>query len=241
MQSINFSLLKTEEVHTFALRFLPIIELITQDEPLLKVLYPRLQDRINDLSLALGLSRTSKFTDQLFAADEKRDKFFMGFKNLVTCFTFHPDPAISQAGRVLELLIQKRGTTLYSFGYVEETSQLNGLLEDLKNPEAQQAIAVINAGFWTDALEKSQHEFEAIYQQKVATEAVQDLPKITDTRRDIVHMLTRMLQYVEAHAEINGEKFNPIVEKIDEVIVDMMTIARTRKTRKEDNKENQPQ
>jgi hypothetical protein len=40
--------------------------------------------------------------------------------------------------------------------------------------------------------------------------------------------------------ETNPEKYNPVVVKIDEVIVDVMTIARSRKSRANNNKNETP-
>lgn len=241
MKNVNFSLLKPEEIHALALRLLPILEAIIPDDVLLRDLYPRLHELTNDLSRALGLGRTSKFTTRLLEADNQRDRLFLGLRHLVVGFTFHPDQQLARAARVLETLIQSRGVSLQTYGYIEESSQLNGLLADLKSPAAQQAIATIQLEFMVDVLAQAQEEFEAIYQQKVASEAVQNLPGITASKRDLTRYLTRVFQYIDTQAEINAEKYGSVVEKIDEVIVDVMTIARARKTKQEDSKANGPQ
>lgn len=238
MKNINFSLLKPEEVHALALHIVPLIAPLSQSDALLGALYPALQQRTNDLSAALGLMRTSKFTVLLFEADKNRDESFLGLRNYVTAFTFHKDRQLARAARELETLIQNRGISLQTFGYGEESSQLNGLLADLKNPAAQEAIATINAGYWAESLEQAQQEFEALYLQKVASEAVQDRPGVTASRRELTRQLTQIFQYLDTQAEINGEQYRPLVEKIDMVIVDVMTVARARKTKQEDDKAN---
>jgi len=47
--------------------------------------------------------------------------------------------------------------------------------------------------------------------------------------------------YIAARMETNPEKYNPVVVKIDEVIVDMMTIARSRKSKANSAKEEVPE
>ncbi|MCI0515126.1 hypothetical protein L0128_18080 [candidate division KSB1 bacterium] len=48
------------------------------------------------------------------------------------------------------------------------------------------------------------------------------------------------LTYIEAKVEANTEKYNPIVVKIDEVIVNVMTITRSRKSKAMNAKEETP-
>lgn len=84
---------------------------------------------------------------------------------------------MAQAAQTIEALIEVRGSRLYALGYAEESSQLNGLLEDFKKPEVKQKLTALNADFRVDALTKAQQEFEALYQEKVTT--VADCPTLT--------------------------------------------------------------
>ncbi len=238
MQKIYFSYLKSDEIHALALRLLPIIELLLTADAYLTAYYARLKKRINDLTIALGVVRSSKFTTLLADADTRRDRYFLGFRNYVSAYLYHPDEKLVQAARLLDTLIETHGATLYNYGYAAETSQLNALLEDLKSTTAQAAITTIQATFWVEILVQAQQEFESIYQQKVATEAAQDLPLISESKNDIVQYLTRMLQYIDTNIEIDAAKFKPVVDKIDEVIVDVMRIARSRKSKQNDAKTN---
>jgi hypothetical protein len=138
-------------------------------------------------------------------------------------------------------LIEARGARLYSYGYTEETAQLNGLLDDFQSPKAEAATAVIGAAFWVTTLAQAQRDFESLYRQKVETEATQDLPRIQASRDELTRNLSRLLVYIETNLELNPEKYQPVAEKIDEVIVDVMTIARTRKTKQNENKPKPPQ
>jgi predicted nucleotidyltransferase len=159
----------------------------------------------------------------------------------VLTYTYHIDENMVQAAQVLEKIIQTRGFSLHAFGYAEETLSLKNLLEDFKTPAVKQAIATINAQLWVEWVEKAQKDFEELYQQKVATEATEDLPQLSATRKDLMRYLNRLLSYLEINSEIKPEKFKPVVAEIDEIIVDVMTIARSRKSRAKNNKEENPQ
>lgn len=240
MQSVNFKLLKPEEVHTFTFRILTIASSLIHQDEFLASIYPLLQRENDNLSMALGQVRGSKFTSLLAERDSLRDRLFMGFRYYITAFTFHPDEKIANAAQFLENLVEKRGVTLYNLGYTEETSQLNGLLNDLKSPDAQAALVLIQDNYWVTTLTNAQQEFEALYQEKVETEAIQDLPKLTTSKNNVAHYLSRLLQYIDTNRELNPEKYQSVADKIDEVITDVMTIARARKT-KQNEKTNPPQ
>lgn len=241
MQTINFSLLKPEEIHTFSIRILPIIESLMPADAFLAEIKPIVEQKTTDLSIAIGTNRSSKFTPILMGRDNNRDLRFLGFRNYVITYTYHIDENMVQAAQVLEKIIQTRGFSLHTYGYAEETSSLKSLIEDLKTPAAKKAIATINAQPWVESVESAHKDFEEIYQQKVATEAGEDLPQATATRKELIRYLTRLLSYLDINSEIKAEKFNPVVEKLDEVIVDMMTIARSRKSRANSAKDEAPQ
>jgi hypothetical protein len=240
MQKIHFSYLKPEEILAFWYRLLALLQSLIPDDDYLAAIYNRLEEIAGKLSAALGVIRGSKYTIMLAERDGKRDQLFVGFRDYVNAFTYHFDELIVQAARLLQALIEVRGVTLYKYSYAAETSQLNGLFEDLKNPEAQQAIALIKAEFWVEALQQAQQDFEALYQQKVATEAGQDLPQINESKQELIRNLDRLLIYIESQAEIKAEKYQPVVKKIDEVIADMMSSARARKSKRNESKTNPP-
>jgi hypothetical protein len=240
MRVMNFSFLKSEEVQAFSFRLLPILEPLMEGDEFLSGINPKLRRSNDNLAKALTLVRTSEYTVFLFNSDALRDQYYIGFKYHVASFLFHPDEEKVQAAKLIDTQIQASGPTLYNLGYAEETAQLNGLLSSLQTPEAQAAIKLIGADFWLDLLIKAQQAFEELYQQKVAKKSTKDLPPAMASRKEIVHYLSQILNYLDAKTEANPEKYNPVVEKIDEIIVDMMTVARSRKSRKNNNKEEVP-
>ncbi len=239
MHTINFRMLKPEELVTFTTRILPFIKLLIAMDSFLAEFYPKIERKMNDLSQALVMIRGSVFTPQIADSDTWRDRRFLGLRYYITAFTFHPDEKIAQAAEYLLAIIDARGSTLYTYGYAEETAQLNGLLEDLETPKAKEAIALIKGESWVNDVAAAQKNFEALYHQKVVTEATQNLPRVKASKEDLIRNLSRLLVYIETNLDLNPEKYQPVAEKIDEVIVDVMTIARTRKTKQ--NEKTKPQ
>jgi len=145
---------------------MPIIEPLISGDAYLAAYYSRLKQKTSDLTVALGAVRSSKFTALLAEADNRRDGSFMGFRNYVSAYLYHPDEKLVQAARVLETLIDTHGVTLYNYGYAAETSQLNALLEDLKSPAAQEAITAIQATFWAEGLMQASRNLKRCINKK---------------------------------------------------------------------------
>jgi hypothetical protein len=101
----------------------------------------------------------------------------------------------------------------------------------MKSSAAQQALAAIDAVVWLDLLAKAQQDFEAIYQQKVTTNAEKDAIPVAVAKNKLVRHLNKLLQHLDYDDDDETETLKSIVGKIDELSSDIMTIARARKTR----------
>jgi hypothetical protein len=235
MKMMNFSLLTPEEIHAFAIRLLAIIKPLLKIDELLASVYQLLEKAGASLATALGIGRGSEYTSKLVNADGARDRAFVGFRDYVGAITYYPLEKEATAALVLQAVIEARGNQLYSESYAIETSQLNSLLDDLKNPAAREAITLINGSSWLEHLTKTQDNFEAIFQQKIDTEATQELPIITKSKPQLVHYVKKVLDHIDTKAEIDAANFSPLVKQIDEMIVSFMTVARARKTRNSDD------
>ncbi len=152
-------------------------------------------------------------------------------RDFVKAFVSSGSPEKAAAGELLVEIFRSRGWSIFSLGYSAETSQLNVLVNDLETPEAQAALTTIGATVWLDDLKTAQGEFETAYQEKVAAQAGEDYQPIRDGRRQVARYVAALLSYVDLQSDLNPVQFGPVVDKIDEVIVDVVTVARARRTR----------
>lgn len=173
----------------------------------------------------------SEHTALLAVRDDSRDGAFVGLRDFVKAFVSSGSPEKAAAGELLVEIFRSRGWSIFSLGYSAETSQLNVLVNDLETPEAQAALTTIGATVWLDDLKTAQGEFETAYQEKVAAQAGEDYQPIRDGRRQVARYVAALLSYVDLQSDLNPVQFGPVVDKIDEVIVDVVTVARARRTR----------
>jgi hypothetical protein len=235
LKDLPFSLLSADEVHTSAGRINQVVLDSGVADPYIEQVRPPLHKSMQALSTAIGSSRASVFTRRLADGDGQRDARFVGFRDYSQAFIYHPDPEKSAAASLLVRLIQNRDWSLHRLGYAVETSQLNGLLNDLQSPEARASIKTIGAETWVTDLEEAQKAFEKLYQEKIDAESKEDYPLISEARKKVIRYLEGLLIYIDMMAELKPETYEPIAVKIDEVIVDVVAVARARRTRKEND------
>jgi hypothetical protein len=85
-------------------------------------------------------------------------------------------------------------------------------------------------------MSEAQDKFEETYKSKVDAEAAIDLPLLKDSKIRVSKALYALLTYVESNVELHSAQFSPIEQKINEVITDIVAIARARITREENEK-----
>jgi hypothetical protein len=78
----------------------------------------------------------------------------------------------------------------------------------------------------------TQQKFESIYRQKATTKAEKDLPSVTAVQNRRVSYLKKALQHIDYCEENEADAMKPVVDKINQLITDIMPIARARKTRR---------
>jgi len=88
VQTVNFSLLKPEEIQTLAYGVLPIVAPLASEDPFVAEMKPKIDKKTTELSIATGNNRGSKCTPILTERDNTQPlKGFGGFFHLIPCRT----------------------------------------------------------------------------------------------------------------------------------------------------------
>ena len=103
---------------------------------------------------------------------------------------------------------------------------------NLSTPASLKDIESIGATEWFEELKTSQTEFEKVYNSKIDTESAINFPLIKDARDRITKYLKALLSYININTELDPVKYSAIADKIDEIITEIVAIARARETRK---------
>ncbi|MGQ1948286.1 DUF6261 family protein [Geofilum sp. OHC36d9] len=232
MNNLSFYLLSAEEILIVSTKIKEIItENLSSDLFCSKVL-PLITSANANLSEAIGRDTIQSYTHELSVADDEQDDAFIGFRDYVKAFTNNPDSEKQAAANTLIDVIKKIGWSIWSEGYVNESALMKVLFAELDKEENMTAMTAIGATDWYEHLKTKHAAFEALGQQKITAEAGKDTPLTSSTKKELAKYINPLLSYIELLADMEGGAYTLAANELDEAIAEVMTIARSRQTRK---------
>jgi len=237
MRNFPISILHPEELHTGTDRMIKVVETEITDDGYITELLTPLKENNDELADYIGKDSSSEYTNLLSNQDEVRDNLYTGFRDYCISFCNNYDASKEEAGIYLNHIFHERGFSMQTYGYASQTSSMIVLFNDLDKPKASAAIATVDGTEWYNKLKEEQDKFEQLYKEKVDNESVKQTPQIKAVKKRLSNLLNALLTYVDQKSEFNSEKFNPVADKLDEIITDIVSIARARQTRKVNSSE----
>ncbi len=233
MKTLPFTLLNSNELYAIANRIAEACKLTTPGNEYLMKLCTHIIEANNELRRGLGRTFNSEFTSVLMLADEKRDNAFIGLRDYIRACCNSGDALKDKAANDLSLMLENVGNTIYSLPYGAETTKLEVLFEKFSTSASQEELAAITAIDWLERLKARQTDFENVYQSKVEAEAGIDFPLLKKSKDTITFYLKGLLSYIETNSKNEPAQFSSIEDKINDIITDAVSLARSRATRKE--------
>ncbi|HZK96489.1 MAG TPA: DUF6261 family protein [Prolixibacteraceae bacterium] len=231
MKTLPFRLLTSNELYAIANRIAEACKLTVSDNEYLMKLCAFILEANNDLRKGLGRTFNSEFTSSLLLADEKRDGSFIGLRDYIHACCNSGDDLKDEAARSLSLIVEAVGNTIYALPFAAETTKLDVLFEKFDGPAAREALATIAATDWLERVKARQADFEKVYQSKIETEAGVDIPLVKSSKEAITNYLKGLFAYIATNVNDDATQNRALEEKIDGIITDALTIARSRATR----------
>lgn len=238
MKNVAIHILNVEEGYVLNERLINVFKTDFPREVFVGKLLPHLIELNADLSAIMSNLGSSALTKKLADRDNIRDLAFIGFRDYCKAFASASAPAQSAAAGKLLALIRKIGWTAHRQGYSEQTASVQALSEALAEPEYAQAVAAIGAESWVKDLQETNVAFEAMVKQKNESTANDDVPTSAECKRRMVKYLKPLLYYMEIMAELEPKTYADAVAQIFEEIEYVMTGAKARRTRKENQQVN---
>lgn len=236
MNDLPLSILDSYELYTGSKRIHDAVSSTLSADNYVKSLCLQILDGTKGMEQAMGKALKSGFTSLLFDSDKFRDDSLLGFKSYIHAYTFCADLAKKAAALSLEDAMNEVGRNIHRLGYVDQTAKANTLIDKLATDEAQQNISTINATEWHDQVVTTQKNFETVYQNKTDVESKINLPLLKDSKKKINVAMVSLLNYIETNSMLNTPVYRALEQKLNELIAEIVTIARARITRAENEK-----
>ncbi|MDR0749023.1 MAG: DUF6261 family protein [Tannerellaceae bacterium] len=162
----------------------------------------------------LVVLRKSTYTEELEAADKKRDELFRGFHSIAKGSQAQPDAAKQKAAKQLFNLLEGHRKFVLSGNNAAESGALYNLLQDLKGDYAP-AVTLLALTDWVTAIEAAEKEFLAIRAERTGESVAKPKEDLRQLRAQIDVLYTAMANVLDAQLLADGLGGNVAIDPGD--------------------------
>lgn len=227
--NIPFSLLSIEAVLELATQTGNTITSNHVDDALLSSSLAALTGPKQQATLAIGSSQKQELTEQVNEADTKRDRCFIGFRNLVEANQYKDwDLPAQKAAENMIGIIEKNGSRLYREGFTVQSALMTSLFDDLNADQAKADLATLNLTDWTAQLKTLQSEFADLFQQRNELESAKDIPTKAQAKDNLVQAIAVLLNGLDFLASTQPDTYAETSKLVTEIVNRIVTSERGR-------------
>jgi len=237
--ALAYSYLNLQELLTIAERIAEILKRKFVSEPISEPIIAKQIDKLYEaceiLMKVFQRSAGNTFTEQLSLKDMARDHAFRTLVgNLDGIAMITKKPEASQAAKDLLNIIAKHDRSLYRFGYARESAALYALQKELSQEGPTLLLKTAGATELFDDVKTTAKEFEDLYQSKLGD--IKTYPETAAAAREIIYRLNFLLTYTDVRTNDEPQMFEKCADELNMAINDIMTPARARNTRQDNEK-----
>ncbi|WP_109832650.1 DUF6261 family protein [Reichenbachiella versicolor] len=238
MIKLRTSYLLPAELAETTANYLKAIQEASITDPFVLKIVALLESDLEALQQAIMAVRLNQLVSELSKTDALRDDLFIGFRDLVDANKRRRIETIKEAYAKVWPVIDQAGKNLYKLGYAEQSGKLSALFNELDEEAYQSAITTLNAMDIYTELKQAQTEFNDLYNERLEADQMADYPTLSEARSNIIPHLNALLSTMEILQSTTTEgEYDEVISLIDGITTAIMTVAKSRKTRSENEAE----
>jgi len=181
----------------------------------------------------------SEFTEELSHCDKDRDLDYMCLRDIIGGISYSRIEELAKKAGKLYSIVEKLGTNAYRLGYKAESAILLSLFVEFDKPENQQLLAELGIIQYYNSLKESQATFESVSSQKSEEQTLQNNESEAATLilGEMVPAFTGLVAMLQLYSQLEPETYSDMFNRVVTCITETNTVARARKTRKQNQKE----
>jgi hypothetical protein len=177
----------------------------------------------------IGAFRGKELTDQIEAADTRRDNLLAAFIHLLKGFLlWEKDDATLAAAKKLLRIIESHGSNFSRLSHEKESAQYDALLLELETADAMAALEALGITGLIGAMKAAQTSFTALYQQSAETEAGKTTVAPSSIKKDTQTQLNAMIDYLNVMQKANAAVYGTLALNVEQLVGTLNQKIRTR-------------
>lgn len=190
-------------------QFFRVLEGLVQKFPavadLVGSLWPKLLALVVLESQLVDNVKASLYTEQIAAADSRRDRAIVGISAAIESALHHYDPAIVEAAHAVEIRLKAFHGSIEQKSYEQESAAVTILVSDLKTTYASQVTA-LGLGGWVTELAAAQTAFDSLFALRNEEREHTPQEKLHELRRQVDAAYENFTAFVNAYTLIDGDR-----------------------------------
>ena len=189
-------------------------------DPYLVAIFAELQPKS---PLMIAAIERSKAESQLEAADIFRDDKIRGLFYCVQSALYNNEADLKAAAQKVDKLLRKYGLEVIYDSYVEESTLVKSLLNDLADPSLTEDIALIPGCASAIAqLKDAQDAFSTLSDSFEKVKSVEKQQKsASQLKKEIVNLINqKLVKYLNGMQAVNDTEYGTLVNHIAQIIAD---------------------
>jgi hypothetical protein len=229
------SILLVSDVIPMSEQILKFTQPLTEIDPKFRDLHNQTKSIFERLVKNMKSSGKSSLTKDVFFANKNRGNDFICFRDIVHGMSVSTMDDISGKAAKLYAVIDKYGAQTYALGYKAESATLLALFTEFDRPENQQLISDLGILAFYNSLKESENAFISVSNQKSDEKTVQtnESEAATDILPEIFPALTNLVSMLQLYSQLEPATYGDIYKQVVTSITEINTVARARKTRKQ--------
>lgn len=230
--AIYDSYLNFKEVYTLGLRLIALIAVRLANDTIITMQIDKIKLLLAVFEGMLKDSKRNPHTETLHEKDmERHEDFDCIVNNLKSANHKRRLPAAQKAAKGILAVVEKYRESILHLGFVKKTATIRAFLKEIGQEENAGNIAILEMQGMIDNLAASNDAFEQEYQLKAEYDANWTYADLVKTSNEVIDRLKSCMSRVDTLAMDNPGVYDQLIAEINVIITDMLTVARSRKTR----------
>jgi hypothetical protein len=233
------SILSVSDVISMSERILNVTLPLTEMDPKFGSLHAQTSSIFARLVKNQKSTTKNSFTDVSILADKDRDCAFICLRDVLHGMSVSLIEEIKSKAAKLYAIIDKYGGQIYKLGYKAESATLLSLLKEFDQPENQQLLSDLGVIMFYGSLKTAEDTFVSVSQQKSEEKTIQtnESEAATMILKEMLPELTKLVSMLQLYSQFDPDNYGTAYSQVITSITEINTIARARKTRKQNNKD----
>jgi hypothetical protein len=215
--TVHFELFRNNEIFQFHTEFGKLVTGISPAALKIEPLFEKHQAYYKELDEAMLKIAKSAITDEIVAADQRRDSVFRGLVDTVKAALNHFIPVKAAAARRLQIVFNTYGN-VSRMTFNEETSAIYNMLQEIKRNNAAD-IAATDIGDWVDELEAQNNAFGDLVRRRYDETAAKTSLRVKQVRTKIDTAYRDIVRGVEGLALVEGgEAYKDFIKRLNAIV-----------------------